>query len=158
MFWSNFLWNFFSWILASCWWVQKWNWVLTDFSNSRQIMQDPIIKPIAELDTKTLQDLLPEIPLWVKNPDYDRVGTWHSLSTTTNSPWIKLSWQCFFIPFCSWSYWSREPNSLDNIFLQFCSWICWSVEPNSLDSNFLFSSVVEFAGVKNPSMDGKEKG
>ncbi|KAH8961658.1 hypothetical protein BDL97_05G060600 [Sphagnum fallax] len=36
-------------------------------------VKDPIIKPIAELDTKTLQDLLPEIPLWVKNPDYDRV-------------------------------------------------------------------------------------
>jgi hypothetical protein len=36
-------------------------------------MQDPITKPVAELDTKTLLDLLPEIPLWVKNPDYDRV-------------------------------------------------------------------------------------
>jgi hypothetical protein len=36
-------------------------------------VKDPIVKPVAELDTKTLHELLPEIPLWVKNPDYDRV-------------------------------------------------------------------------------------
>jgi hypothetical protein len=36
-------------------------------------VKDPIVKSVAELDTKTLQELLPEIPLWVKNPDYDRV-------------------------------------------------------------------------------------
>ncbi|KAL4575203.1 hypothetical protein LXL04_022045 [Taraxacum kok-saghyz] len=35
--------------------------------------EDPIVKPISELDTTSLQDLLPEIPLWLKNPDYDRV-------------------------------------------------------------------------------------
>ena len=35
--------------------------------------QDPVIRPLGELDSKTLQNLLPEIPLWVKNPDYDRV-------------------------------------------------------------------------------------
>jgi hypothetical protein len=40
---------------------------------SLKCLQDPITKPVAELDTKTLLDLLPEIPLWVKNPDYDRV-------------------------------------------------------------------------------------
>ncbi|MCO5601507.1 hypothetical protein L7F22_055628 [Adiantum nelumboides] len=37
------------------------------------LLQDPIIRPLGELDSKTLQSLLPEIPLWVKNPDYDRV-------------------------------------------------------------------------------------
>eukprot|EP00249_Psilotum_nudum_P004672 c18179_g1_i1 orf=700-2313(-) len=36
-------------------------------------VKDPIIRPLGELDSKTLQNLLPEIPLWVKNPDYDRV-------------------------------------------------------------------------------------
>ncbi|EFJ29282.1 plant synaptotagmin [Selaginella moellendorffii] len=36
-------------------------------------VKDPIIRPLQELDTKSLQELLPEIPLWVKNPDYDRV-------------------------------------------------------------------------------------
>lgn len=36
-------------------------------------VKDPIIRPLGELDSKTLQSLLPEIPLWVKNPDYDRV-------------------------------------------------------------------------------------
>ncbi|KAL7589694.1 hypothetical protein Lser_V15G36387 [Lactuca serriola] len=35
--------------------------------------EDPIVKPISELDTTSLQDLVPEIPLWLKNPDYDRV-------------------------------------------------------------------------------------
>ncbi|KAH6554605.1 hypothetical protein KP509_1Z321500 [Ceratopteris richardii] len=33
----------------------------------------PVIKPLGELDSETLESLLPEIPLWVKNPDYDRV-------------------------------------------------------------------------------------
>ncbi|PON67979.1 Synaptotagmin-like mitochondrial-lipid-binding domain containing protein [Trema orientale] len=36
-------------------------------------VQDPNVRPLYELDTRALQDLLPEIPLWVKNPDYDRV-------------------------------------------------------------------------------------
>ncbi|PON93920.1 Synaptotagmin-like mitochondrial-lipid-binding domain containing protein [Trema orientale] len=36
-------------------------------------VKDPIIRPLVEQDTKTLQGLLPEIPLWVKMPDYDRV-------------------------------------------------------------------------------------
>lgn len=40
-------------------------------------MQDPIRKPIHELDTCSLLDLLPEMPLWVKNPDYDRVSIRH---------------------------------------------------------------------------------
>lgn len=32
-----------------------------------------MVRPLVEQDTKTLQRLLPEIPSWVKNPDYDRV-------------------------------------------------------------------------------------
>uniref|UniRef100_A0A0C9RPX0 TSA: Wollemia nobilis Ref_Wollemi_Transcript_28284_2185 transcribed RNA sequence n=1 Tax=Wollemia nobilis TaxID=56998 RepID=A0A0C9RPX0_9CONI len=36
-------------------------------------VKDPQIRPIGELDSKSLEELLPEIPLWVKNPDYDRV-------------------------------------------------------------------------------------
>ncbi|XP_019169227.1 PREDICTED: synaptotagmin-1-like [Ipomoea nil] len=36
-------------------------------------VKDPVIRPLVEQDTKALQKLLPEIPLWVKNPDYDRV-------------------------------------------------------------------------------------
>lgn len=36
-------------------------------------LQDPAIRPLIEQDSKTLQRLLPEIPQWVKNPDYDRV-------------------------------------------------------------------------------------
>ena len=36
-------------------------------------VQDPVIRPLVERDTKSLQRLLTEIPLWIKNPDYDRV-------------------------------------------------------------------------------------
>ncbi|KAL3722687.1 hypothetical protein ACJRO7_034976 [Eucalyptus globulus] len=36
-------------------------------------VKDPIVRPLIEQDTETLQRLLPEIPLWVKNPDFERV-------------------------------------------------------------------------------------
>ncbi|KAL2895400.1 Synaptotagmin-2 [Bienertia sinuspersici] len=36
-------------------------------------VKDPEVRPLAELDTKSLLRILPEIPLWVKNPDFDRV-------------------------------------------------------------------------------------
>ncbi|KAK6939325.1 C2 domain [Dillenia turbinata] len=36
-------------------------------------VKDPVIRPLVEQDSKSLQRLLPEIPQWVKNPDYDRV-------------------------------------------------------------------------------------
>ncbi|XP_016204807.1 synaptotagmin-2 isoform X2 [Arachis ipaensis] len=36
-------------------------------------VKDPIIRPLAEQDAKTLQQMLPEIPLWIKNPDFDRL-------------------------------------------------------------------------------------
>lgn len=36
-------------------------------------VKDPVIRPILELDTKSLERMLPEIPHWVKNPDFDRI-------------------------------------------------------------------------------------
>ncbi|XP_010941315.1 synaptotagmin-2 isoform X1 [Elaeis guineensis] len=36
-------------------------------------VKDPKIRPLIEHDSKSLERMLPEIPLWVKNPDYDRV-------------------------------------------------------------------------------------
>ncbi|XP_051139426.1 synaptotagmin-2 [Andrographis paniculata] len=36
-------------------------------------VKDPEIRPLVEKDLKSLQRLLPEIPVWVKNPDFDRV-------------------------------------------------------------------------------------
>ncbi|XP_049402914.1 synaptotagmin-1-like isoform X2 [Solanum stenotomum] len=36
-------------------------------------VKDPVIRPLVERDSKSLQQLLSEIPLWVKCPDYDRV-------------------------------------------------------------------------------------
>ncbi|XP_058725394.1 synaptotagmin-2-like [Vicia villosa] len=36
-------------------------------------VEDPTFSPLVEQDLKTVQQLLPEIPLWIKNPDYDRL-------------------------------------------------------------------------------------
>ncbi|XP_058183080.1 synaptotagmin-3 [Rhododendron vialii] len=36
-------------------------------------VENPIVRPLHEMDTTTLQEILHEIPLWVKSPDYDRV-------------------------------------------------------------------------------------
>ncbi|XP_077229300.1 synaptotagmin-3-like [Tasmannia lanceolata] len=36
-------------------------------------VKDPIVRPLHELDSKALHALLSEVPLWVKNPNYDRV-------------------------------------------------------------------------------------
>ncbi|MQM11634.1 hypothetical protein Taro_044540 [Colocasia esculenta] len=36
-------------------------------------VKDPLLRPLVEQDSKSLQRMLPEIPLWVKNPDFDRV-------------------------------------------------------------------------------------
>ncbi|KAL8242164.1 hypothetical protein R6Q59_012466, partial [Mikania micrantha] len=34
---------------------------------------DTVVRPISELQLTSLEDLKPELPLWLKNPDYDRV-------------------------------------------------------------------------------------
>lgn len=47
--------------------------VLFLLGGNMSCVQDPKIRPLAEEDSITLQRLLPEIPLWVKNPDFDRV-------------------------------------------------------------------------------------
>lgn len=36
-------------------------------------VKDPVVRPLHELDTDALLDILPDIPLWVKCPDYERV-------------------------------------------------------------------------------------
>ncbi|WCJ19310.1 Synaptotagmin-3 [Euphorbia peplus] len=38
-----------------------------------QNVKDPVVRPLHELDSSTLDDILPEIPLWVKCPDYERI-------------------------------------------------------------------------------------
>ncbi|CAI0423777.1 unnamed protein product [Linum tenue] len=35
--------------------------------------KDAVVRPLAELDFEALQNILPELPLWVKCPDYERV-------------------------------------------------------------------------------------
>lgn len=51
-------------------------------------LQDPIVRPLHELDSNALQKLLPEIPFWLKNPDYDRVSLFPSR--------YKISIMCIF--------------------------------------------------------------
>ncbi|XP_031257453.1 synaptotagmin-3-like isoform X1 [Pistacia vera] len=36
-------------------------------------VEDPEVKPLLELDNIPLYELLPDIPLWIKSPDFDRV-------------------------------------------------------------------------------------
>ncbi|GJM97643.1 hypothetical protein PR202_ga14583 [Eleusine coracana subsp. coracana] len=36
-------------------------------------LEDPIIRPLRDLNSETLQTIIPDIPLWVKSPDYERV-------------------------------------------------------------------------------------
>ncbi|KAG8070574.1 hypothetical protein GUJ93_ZPchr0006g43170 [Zizania palustris] len=36
-------------------------------------VKDPVIRQLVELDVKSLESMLPEIPHWVKNPDFDRI-------------------------------------------------------------------------------------
>ncbi|AQK66387.1 Synaptotagmin-3 [Zea mays] len=42
------------------------------FAAARRL-QDPVIKPLRDLDSETLQATIPHIPLWVKSPDYERI-------------------------------------------------------------------------------------
>lgn len=43
------------------------------------IFKTPEIRPLVEQDEATLQRMFPEIPIWVKNPDHDRVCSIKSL-------------------------------------------------------------------------------
>ncbi|KAJ6909332.1 LOW QUALITY PROTEIN: synaptotagmin-3-like isoform X1 [Populus alba x Populus x berolinensis] len=43
------------------------------YSKPKDTVKDPVVRPLHELDTGALLDILPDIPLWVKCPDYERV-------------------------------------------------------------------------------------
>jgi hypothetical protein len=43
--------------------------------------QDVKVRPLVEYDSKSLEGIFPEIPMWVKNPDYDRVCSFSKLAT-----------------------------------------------------------------------------
>jgi hypothetical protein len=42
--------------------------------------QEVKVRPLVEYDSKSLEGILPEIPMWVKNPDYDRVCSFGKLA------------------------------------------------------------------------------
>ena len=41
------------------------------------VIQDPEVRPLHELDSSALENILPEIPLWVKCPNFERVRIVH---------------------------------------------------------------------------------
>ncbi|KAF7097811.1 hypothetical protein CFC21_099598 [Triticum aestivum] len=43
------------------------------FLAPRRRPQDPVIRPLRDLDHETLQTMVQDIPLWVKYPDYERI-------------------------------------------------------------------------------------
>ncbi|XP_061985799.1 synaptotagmin-3-like isoform X1 [Populus nigra] len=43
------------------------------YSKPKDTVKDPVVRPLHEFDTSALLDILPDIPLWVKCPDYERV-------------------------------------------------------------------------------------
>jgi ABC-type antimicrobial peptide transport system permease subunit len=50
-------------------------------------VKHPVIRPLVELDTKSLEYMLPEIPLWIKNPDFDRID-WLNKFIETMWPYL----------------------------------------------------------------------
>ncbi|KAJ3692807.1 hypothetical protein LUZ60_011902 [Juncus effusus] len=50
-------------------------------------VKDPKIRPLVEYDTNSLERMLPEMPLWVKNPDYDRID-WLNKFIETMWPYL----------------------------------------------------------------------
>ncbi|CAA6662463.1 unnamed protein product [Spirodela intermedia] len=56
------------------------------YSESSDV-KDPVTRKIHDLDSKTLKQLLPEIPLWVKRPDYERVD-WMNKFIAELWPWL----------------------------------------------------------------------
>lgn len=50
-------------------------------------VKDPVLRPLVEQDSKSLLRLLPEIPLWVKNPDIDRID-WLNKFIETMWPYL----------------------------------------------------------------------
>ncbi|XP_074569701.1 synaptotagmin-2-like [Curcuma longa] len=43
------------------------------YVQSSDVDQDPKIRPLVEHETQSLERIFPEIPLWVKSPDYERI-------------------------------------------------------------------------------------
>lgn len=50
-----------------------------NLTGSNLCSQDPIVRPLHELDTSSLLDLWPEVPLWVKHPDCERASPYPDL-------------------------------------------------------------------------------
>ncbi|QCE07933.1 synaptotagmin-3 isoform X1 [Vigna unguiculata] len=42
------------------------------YSETKHV-KDPVVRPISELGPNALEELLPEIPLWVKTPEFERI-------------------------------------------------------------------------------------
>ncbi|XP_006647240.1 synaptotagmin-2-like [Oryza brachyantha] len=50
-------------------------------------VKKPVVRPLVELDIKLLESMLPEVPHWVKNPDFDRID-WLNKFVETMWPYL----------------------------------------------------------------------
>lgn len=94
---------------TSCWSVnENWSlvqvdsfffWIVDTFGNlvlKCLILQEPDARPICELGPNALFELLPEIPLWVKSPEYERV------SIVMQFMKIFICYRLYLIVLCYW--------------------------------------------------------
>lgn len=63
------------------------------YSKPKEV-KEPIITPIHEMDTSAMLELLPEIPYWIKSPDYERVD-W--LNKYVSEMWPYLDKVSFYL-------------------------------------------------------------
>ncbi|KAI3460413.1 hypothetical protein Pfo_017076 [Paulownia fortunei] len=66
-----------------------------------QPTDNPEIRPLVEQTSEGLQKLLPEIPLWIKNPDYDRIDWLNKF--------IEHMWPCLDKAICKMAKKIAEP-------------------------------------------------
>ncbi|KAH1194728.1 Synaptotagmin-1 [Glycine max] len=97
------------------------------YSETKHV-KDPVVRPISELGPNALQELLPEIPLWVKTPDYERVDwlnkflldMWPFLDTIFDSIWVCLCSCWTILQWCFvFMYRQFKHDSTDIIFAEY---------------------------------------
>ncbi|KVI05026.1 hypothetical protein Ccrd_016665, partial [Cynara cardunculus var. scolymus] len=105
-----------------------------------EAFKDPVTRPISELDTTSLQDLIPEIPLWLKNPDYDRVD-W--LNRFVLNMWPYLDKAVKFFKFTGNLCYDKADNRTNS------SRLCWAWAPSYRSNHLVIEPAIKWAGNPN---------
>ncbi|KVI05223.1 C2 calcium-dependent membrane targeting [Cynara cardunculus var. scolymus] len=104
-------------------------------------VQTPEIKPLVEQDEASLQRMFPEIPVWVKNPDHDRVDWLNKF--------IELMWPYLDKAICKTIQTTTEPIIKEQT-------PQYKIEEVEFDSLTLGSLPPTFQGMKVYTTDEKE--